>query len=80
MKIKNTNKKLKKEIAQLKQLNEILCCALYEKCGSLEEYVNVIDKSINEYKRLHIETMLTRLKKDQESKNKSSQQIGQEDN
>lgn len=72
-------KKMKKEISKLKQFNEILCCALYDKCGSVEEYTKTIENAVYEYRKLHITTMLDRLKTSKEMKFNQSQQIGQQD-
>ena len=74
-----TKKQLKKEISKLNQLNEVLAIALYEKCGSVEEYVKSVDDAVYKYKQLHITTMLDRLKTSQERKLKQIQQIGQQD-
>lgn len=65
-------KQLKKEISKLNQLNEVLACALYEKCGSVEEYTNSVNNAIDKYKQLHITTMLDRLKADQNKRNNQS--------
>lgn len=64
-----TKKQLTKEISKLNQLNEVLACALYEKCGSVEEYAKSVKNSIYEYRQLHITTMLDRLKADQNKRN-----------
>ena len=64
-----TKKQLKKEISKLNQLNEVLACALYEKCGSVEEYAKTIENAVYEYRQLHITTMLDRLKADQNKRN-----------
>lgn len=74
-----TKKQLMKEISKLNQLNEVLACALYEKCGSVEEYTKTIENAVYEYRQLHITTMLDRLKTSQEMKFNQSQQIGQRD-
>ena len=74
-----TKKQLTKEISKLNQLNEVLACALYEKCGSVEEYAKSVKNAIYEYRQIHITTMLDRLKTSQERKLKQSQQIGQQD-
>lgn len=67
-----TKKQLMKEISKLNQLNEVLACALYEKCGSVEEYTNSVNNAIYKYKQLHITTMLDRLKSDQNKRNNPS--------
>ena len=64
-----TKKQLMKEISKLNQLNEVLACALYEKCGSVEEYTKTIENAVYEYRQLHITTMLDRLKADQNKRN-----------
>lgn len=64
-----TKKQLTKEISKLNQLNEVLACALYKKCGSVEEYAKTIENAVYEYRQLHITTMLDRLKTDQNKRN-----------
>lgn len=64
-----TKKQLMKEISKLNQLNEVLACALYEKCGSVEEYAKSVKNAIYEYRQLHITTMLDRLKANQNKRN-----------
>lgn len=64
-----TKKQLKKEISKLNQLNEVLACALYKKCGSVEEYAKSVKNAIYEYRQLHITTILDRLKADQNKRN-----------
>ena len=73
-----TKKQLMKEISKLNQLNEVLACALYKKCGSVEEYTKTIENAVYEYRQLHITIILDRLKTSQEMKLKQSQQIGQQ--
>ena len=73
-----TKKQSKKEISKLNQLNEVLACALYEKCGSVEEYAKSVKNAVYEYRQLHITIILDRLKTSQERKSKRSQQIGQQ--
>lgn len=67
-----TKKQLKKENSKLNQLNEVLAIALYEKCGSVEEYVTAVDNAVYKYKQLHITTMLDRLKTDYNKRNNQS--------
>ena len=64
-----TKKQLMKEISKLNQLNEVLACALYEKCGSVEEYAKSVKNAIYEYRQYHITTILDRLKADQNKQN-----------
>lgn len=52
------NKKLKKEIEELRRLTAVLCCALYEKSANVQEYIKSIADSVEDCKKANLKYII----------------------